>query len=47
MTGKDLLPISYPSIEGISGVDYGEVEVVNMQTGLVVQSYPVKFFETE
>ena len=47
LTGKDLLPISYPSIEGISGVDYGEVEVVNMQTGLVVQSYPVKFFETE
>ena len=47
LTGKDLLPISYPSIEGLSGVDYGEVEVVNMQTGLVVQSYPVKFFETE
>lgn len=47
LTGKDLLPISYPSIEGISGVDYGEVEVVNTQTGLVVKSYPVKFFETE
>lgn len=35
------------ALREFSGVDYGDVEVVNMQTGLVVQSYPVKFFETE
>lgn len=47
LTGRDLLPVNFPSIEGVSGVEYGEVEIVNVDTGLVVQSYPVKFFETE
>ncbi len=47
LTGTDLLPIDFPSIEGISGIEYGEVEIVNTDTGMVIQSYPVKFFETE
>jgi len=47
LTGRDLLPINFPSIEGASGVEYGEVEVVNVQTGIVVKSYPITFFETE
>lgn len=47
LTGGDLLPVDFPSIEGVSGVEYGEVEIVNVQTGLVIKSYPIKFFETE
>lgn len=47
LTGGDLLPVDFPSIEGVSGVEYGEVEIVNVQTGFVIKSYPIKFFETE
>lgn len=47
LTGGDLLPVNFPSIEGVSGIEYGEVEIVNMQTGFVIKSYPIKFFETE
>lgn len=43
----ELLPIDFPSIEGISDVNYGEVEVVSVADGMVLQSYPVAFFETE
>lgn len=47
LTGTDLLPVDFPSIEGVSGIEYGEVEIVNTDTGVVIQSYPVRFFETE
>ena len=47
LTGNELLPIHFPSMEGAPGVEQGEVEVVNVQTGAVVESYPVRFFETE
>lgn len=47
LTGGDLLPVNFPSIEGVSGIEYGEVEIVNVQTGFVIKSYPIKFFETE
>ncbi len=43
----DVLSIDYPNIEGISGLSYGEVEVVSVADGMVLQSYPVAFFETE
>ncbi len=43
-----LLPIDYPSIEAIIyEAEYGEVEVVNAETGQVLKSYQVRFFTTE
>lgn len=43
----EVLPIEFSDMEGISGVEYGEVEVVNVSNGMVLQGYPVTFFETE
>ncbi len=45
--GNMLLPVSFTNIEGAPGVDSGEVEVVDMGTGDVLVSYPIKFIETE
>lgn len=46
--GSDqILSIDFPEIEGLSGVEYGEVEVINVENGLVMQSYPVEFSEIE
>ncbi|MCI9637285.1 MAG: Stk1 family PASTA domain-containing Ser/Thr kinase [Hungatella sp.] len=45
--GNMLLPVSFTNIEGAPGVDSGEVEVVNVGTGDVLVSYPIKFIETE
>lgn len=42
--GDVLLPINYTSIESIDGTDQGEVEVVDVQTGAVLRSYPLTFF---
>ncbi len=48
INGNDLLPIEYSRIEAIvPGAEYGEVEVVNADSGEVLTSYPVKFFATE
>lgn len=48
INGNDLLPLEYPRIEAIiPGAAYGEVEVVNAETGEVLKSYPVKFFASE
>lgn len=44
-SGHTMLPVNYTNIEGADGVDSGEVEVVNVGTGLVLASYPVKFIE--
>ena len=45
--GNMLLPVSFTNIEGAPGVDSGEVEVVNGDTGEVLVSYPVKFIQTD
>ncbi len=48
ITSGSLLPIEFPAIEAIiPGAEYGEVEVVNAETGQVLASYPVQFFATE
>lgn len=44
----DMLPIEYPRLEAIfPGAEYGEVEVVNSDSGEVIKGYPVRFFSTE
>ena len=46
--GGTQLPIVFPRIEAvIPGAEYGEVEVVNVETGTVMASYPVQFFTEE
>lgn len=45
VTGNNLLPIAYSQIEGVYGVDSGTVEVVDVQTGSVLKSYGIAFFE--
>ena len=47
LVADEVLPIDFPSMEGIPGVEYGEVEVINIENGMVMQSYPVAFFEAE
>lgn len=42
--GNVLLPISYTSIESMNGTDQGSVEVVDVQSGAVLKSYPLTFF---
>lgn len=44
ITGAVLLPISYTSIESLNGSDKGEVEVVDVESGAVLKSYPLTFF---
>lgn len=39
-----ILPISYTSIESANGTDQGELEVVDVNTGEVLTSYPLTFF---
>lgn len=36
-------PVSFPSIKGIYGVDSGEVQVINADTGEVLESFTVAF----
>lgn len=46
--GVSQIPISFPRIEAvIPGAEYGEVEVVNVDTGAILASYPVQFFTEE
>ncbi len=42
--GDVLIPISYTRIESINGSDEGEVEVVDVDSGNVLKSYPLTFF---
>lgn len=44
ITGATLIPVSYTSIESMNGSDQGEVEVVEVETGAVLKSYPLTFF---
>lgn len=47
LTGQDLLPVNFPSIEGVPGVDTGEVEILDVASGAVIKSYPITFFAME
>ena len=47
ITGQDLLPVNFPSIEGVPGVETGEVEIIDVASGAVIKSYPIKFFAME
>ena len=44
MSGDTLLPIQYNSIVGEPGVDSGILEVVEVESGAVIKSYPLTFF---
>lgn len=44
ITGSVILPISYTSIESMNGTDEGEIEVVDVETGAVLKTYPLAFF---
>jgi serine/threonine-protein kinase len=43
MTGDQLLPVLFKNIEGAYGVTGGTVEIVNVETGDVINSYSVTF----
>lgn len=45
--GTQVVPVNYANIEGEPGVDSGEVEVVDADSGAVLAIYPVRFSETE
>lgn len=44
IVGSQTIPISFSKIKGRYGVDTGEVEVVDVGTNTVIQSFPVSFF---
>ncbi len=43
MTGDQMLPVSFKNIEGAYGVTSGSVEIVNVETGDVINSYSITF----
>ncbi len=43
MTGDQLLPVSFKNIEGAYGVTSGTVEIVNVETNEVINSYSITF----
>jgi len=43
MTGDQMLPVSFKNIEGVYGVSSGTIEIVNVETGDVINSYSVTF----
>lgn len=47
ITGQDILPVNFSSIEGVPGVDTGEVEIIDVASGAVIKSYPINFFVME
>ncbi|MDD3253735.1 MAG: Stk1 family PASTA domain-containing Ser/Thr kinase [Lachnospiraceae bacterium] len=42
--GDVLMPISYTSIESMNGTSEGELEVVDVNSGVVLKTYPLTFF---
>lgn len=44
ISGDVLLPISYTSIESMNGTDQGVLEVVDVESGSVLRTYPLTFF---
>lgn len=47
VVGDSVIPISFSRIEGADGVEEGVVELVDLDHGKVLASYPVSFFKTE
>jgi len=47
VTGDTILPVRFRTIVGANGVDQGEVEIVNVDSGEVMKSYTVEFFRVE
>ncbi|MCI9147599.1 MAG: Stk1 family PASTA domain-containing Ser/Thr kinase [Hungatella sp.] len=45
--GNQTVPVNFTSIEGEPGVENGEVEVVNSDTGELLAIYPVRFVEMQ
>lgn len=43
MNGDQLLPVTYKNIEGAYGVTSGSVEIVNVETGDIINSYSITF----
>lgn len=43
MTGDQMLPVSFKNIEGAYGITSGTIEIVNVETGDVINSYPITF----
>lgn len=43
MTGDQILPVSFKNIEGAYGVTSGAIEIVNVVTGDVINSYSITF----
>ena len=43
MTGDQMLPVSFKNMEGAYGVTSGTVEIVNVETGDVINSYFITF----
>lgn len=47
VTGDTILPVRFRTIVGANGVDQGQVEIVNVDSGEVMKSYTVEFFRVE
>lgn len=47
VTGDTILPVRFRTIVGVNGVDQGQVEIVNVDSGEVLKSYTVEFFKVE
>ena len=47
VTGDTRLPVRFRTIVGANGVDQGQVEIVNVDSGEVLKSYTVEFFRVE
>ena len=47
VTGDTILPVRFRTIVGANGVDQGQVEIVNVDSGEVLKSYTVEFFRVE
>lgn len=47
VTGDTILPVRFRTIVGANGVDQGQVEIVNADSGEVLKSYTVEFFRVE
>lgn len=43
MNGDQLLPVTFKNIEGAYGVTSGSVEIVNVETGDIINSYSITF----
>ena len=43
MNGDQMLPVTFKNIEGAYGVTSGSVEIVNVETGDIINSYSITF----